>query len=223
MGGGNQTSISSTVKSAVSPLCFVSPRNLGRFPERAGDSRSQPVRDGRDHLYTARVTGDMSIRNVIPKFVGERAACRASGPQANWSLFVCRIRGCRLTAPVRSGSGETPTVFEPASYRHEAFSLSSAISPYNIGRDKLAETEKSRQNRFVGYGAVFFKTTGRFLEGTPCVGSNDIFIIEIPPRASPDLLSLDSNRWQTTPLFTLFHTELSYQLYTSFHTAARVS
>ena len=44
---------------------------------------------------------------------------------------------------VESGSGETPTVFEPASYRHEAFSLSSAISPHNIGSDELAERRKN--------------------------------------------------------------------------------
>lgn len=161
MGGGNQTPISSTVKSAVSPAVFARPRSLGRLPDRAGDSRSQPVRVGRGHsiLHDSLI---MSIRNVIPRFVGERAAGRAGGLQADWSLFVCRVRGCRLTGAVRSGSGEAPTVFEPASYRHEAFSLRSAISPHNIGSDKLADTEKSRQNRFVGYGAVFFKRTGRF-------------------------------------------------------------
>lgn len=126
-----------------------------------------------------------------------------------------------MTGAVRSGSGETVRCL---SQRHTATKLSrcARLSPPHIifGSDKLAETEKSRQNGFVGYGAVFFKRTGRFFEGTPPVGSNDIFIIEIPPRASPDLLSLDPNWWQKTPLFTLSHTELSYQLYTSFHTAA---
>ena len=160
-GGGNQTPISSTVKSAVSPAVFARPRSLGRLPDRAGDSRSQPVRECRDHSILHESL-NMSIRNVIPKLVGERAAGRAGGLQADWSLCVCRVRGCRLTGAVRSGSGEAPTVFEPASYRHEAFSLRSAISPHNIGSDRLADTEKSRQNRFVGYGAVFFKRTGRF-------------------------------------------------------------
>ena len=82
------------------------------------------------------------------------------------------------------------------------------------------EAEKSRLNGFVGYRNRFLQEEGKFSEGKPSVGCNDIFIIEIPPRASPDLLSLDPNRWQKTPLFTLSHTELSYQLfYTSFHTA----
>jgi hypothetical protein len=152
------------VKSAAVPSALASEPASG-VCRRQVMTAAQPVRVGRDNsLYcTSRCYVDPERDPPSPcghtHRLGERAACRAGGRHADWSLFVFRVRGCsgrkRIggeTLRCETASWQTATKlsrrYQPPQYRKRRTGGDGKISPKKACR--LSEV-------------VFFKKMGRFL------------------------------------------------------------